>query len=88
MVVVVVVVVISLRRLHQTVNLLLRLRAILQTQVIVDIKVTHRLMVKAHLLRHFWHQPIVILATFATLVTLQVLSTATKTPRLHRLIKM
>jgi hypothetical protein len=81
---------INLRRLHQTVNLLLRLRAMLQAPVIVDIRDIRHHMVKAHLHHHFWH-PIVILETFATLATLvtpRVLFTAIKMLRPHRLIKM
>jgi hypothetical protein len=71
------VVVINLRRLHQTVNLLPRLRAMLQVQVIVDIRDIRHLMVKGHLLHLFW-RPIVILVT----------PTATKMPHLLHLIRM
>lgn len=79
----VLVVVINLRRLHQIVSLRLRLRAMLQAQVIVGIRDIRHHMVRVHLHHHFW-RPIVILETFATLVT----PTATRMPRLLHLIKM
>lgn len=77
------VVVINPRRLHQTVSLRLRLRAMLQVQVIVVIRDIRHHMVKVHLHHHFW-RPTVILETSTTLVT----PTATKTPRLLHLIRM
>ena len=77
------VVVINRRKLHQTVNLLPRLRAMLQVQVIVDIRDIRHHTVKGHLHHHFW-RPILILETFAILV----IPTATKTPRLLHLIRM